>query len=81
MHLNQSEHLLLYGGLLLEAAALSGMWTGDDLRRGVACWDLSERPRRADAPELFWIAIARQACRTVLLAVCGLALLEWGVLS
>lgn len=80
MHLNQSEHLFLYGGLLLEAAALSGVWTRDDLQQGVACWDPWKRPRRDEAPELFWIAIARQACRTLWLAVCGLALIEWGFL-
>jgi hypothetical protein len=81
MHFDRSEHLFLYGALLLGAAVLSGSWIRDDLRQGVACWDLWERPRRSETPDLFWIAIARQACRTLLLAVFGLALVEWGLMT
>ena len=59
MHLSQSGQLFLCGGLLLAAACMSAVWIREDLRRGVACWDLWDRPRLQQTPEFFWIAIAR----------------------
>lgn len=68
----------LYGGLLIAVAALCGWWTKTDLQRGETRMDLWMRPRREDAPALFWMAVVGQGVVAAFFLIAGLALIFWG---